>query len=122
MTDTCTITAPAGSGSLNTTTGDWTPGAATTLYSGPCRVRMPSVLEMDELFGGGSRAKQRMTVIITYDAVDIPVGARVVVTDSTDLQLLDRPLAVVAVRSRSNLVDRRLGCEEISCRRQPGSK
>jgi len=75
---------------------------------------MPSLLEMDELFGGGARAKQRMMVIIAYDAVDIPVGARVDITDSTDLQLLDRPLAVVAIRSRSNLVDRRLGCEEVS--------
>ena len=111
--DTCTITVPAGTGTLNGTTGDWVPDAPATVYDGPCRVRYPSITESDEMFGGTTQKKQRFVVVIPHDVDDIPIGARVTVTDSTDLQLLDRKLAVIAVRSRSFLVDRRLGCEEV---------
>jgi len=110
--DRCRVTRPSTSGTLDGS-GVWTPGTATTVYDGPCRVRPANTLDTETMFGGEASTLSRFVVTLPFDAPVVERADRVTVYESGDDQLEDRHLSVVAVRVRSKHVDRRLGCEEV---------
>jgi hypothetical protein len=84
MRDTCTVTVPsAASSALDPTTWLPTTGAATTVYSGKCRLRMGGTV-------AGSQAQDVVgtlvststpTLSVPISAPRLPVGAVVLITD-----------------------------------------
>lgn len=114
MPDTVAITRPADGGTLNPTTGAWTPAAATPIYTGPGRVRPPSsATEMERIFGDLERTVQRYIGVIPWDA-DVPErNDRLEVTAGTDPDIGGRSFRVVAVAFGANHIDRQLGLEEV---------
>jgi hypothetical protein len=98
LVDTCTISRP-GTPTLNRATSALTPGAATVLYSGPCRLK-PQRVPRDEDAG------ERLTVVARYELAlpfgslatdDLHVGDAVVITASGDTRLVGQPFSVMAV-------------------------
>lgn len=98
MVDSCTITR-AGSPTLNRATSVLTPGVATTLYSGPCRLKPQRMPRNEE-------AQERLTVVAHYELAlpfgalatdDLNVGDTVTITASGDTRLVNEEFAVLAV-------------------------
>lgn len=113
MNDACTITRP-GTPTLNRTTSVLTPGAATTLYSGPCRVKPQRVPRNEQ-------AAERLTVVARYevalpfDAVataELRVGDMVTITASGDTRLVGQAFPVMAVDFGSHSTAWRLTAED----------
>lgn len=98
MVDSCTITRP-GTAALDRTTSALTPGTATVLYSGKCRVkaqRMPRPAQAGEQL----HVVARYEVALPFSAVPesaLRVGDLVTVTASGDTRLIGQELAVFAV-------------------------
>lgn len=98
MVDSCTIKR-AGTPTLNRATGVLAPSAATTLYSGPCRLKPQRVPRNEE-------AGERLTVVARYEVAlpfaslatdDMHVGDTVTITASGDTRLVDQQFSVMAV-------------------------
>ncbi|MFJ2579971.1 DUF6093 family protein [Kitasatospora aureofaciens] len=113
MLDTCTITRP-GTPTLNRTTSVLTLGAATTLYSGPCRLKTQR-LPHDR------HAYERITVTARYE-VALPFGATttarlqigdtLTITASGDARLVGRAMSIMAVDFGSTATAWRLTVED----------
>lgn len=115
MVDACTITRP-GTPTLNRTTSALTPGAATTLYSGACRVKAQRVPRDKE-------ANERLTVTARYElalpfhavsAGALRVGDSVTITASGDGRLVGQVMAVMAVDFGSTATAWRITIEDIT--------
>lgn len=113
MVDACTITR-AGASTLNRVTSVITPGAATTLYSGACRVKPQRVPR-------NQQAGERLTVVARYEVAlpfsalatdDLQVGDTVTITTSGDTRLVGKTFAVMAVDFGSHSTAWRLTVEE----------
>lgn len=98
LVDTCTISRP-GAPTLDRSTSVLTPGPATVLYSGPCRLKPQRVPRNEE-------AGERLVVAARYELAlpfaalasdDLQVGDAVTITASGDTRLVDQPFAVMAV-------------------------
>ena len=111
LPDTGTITRPASGGSLNVTTGVWTPSSATTVYTGAMRLRAPTATEMTALFGDEDVTKQRYILTLPHDAAIPAVDDRVSVTTSSDDDIDTRSFRVSVVSLGSWQIDRRCGLE-----------
>jgi hypothetical protein len=115
MVDTCTITRP-GAPTLDRTTSQLTPGPATTLYSGACRVK-PQRVPRDK------HAYERLTVTARYEvalpfgaqpAQPLHVGDQLTVTASGDARLVGQVMAVMAIDYGSTATAWRLTVEGIT--------
>jgi hypothetical protein len=80
--DEATVDRPAGTGSLNTTTGDWTPSASSEVYSGPCLIRA-FVWEGTDVEVGGTEVRLRRIRAKFPVDTDIQVHDMIVPTTST---------------------------------------
>lgn len=115
MVDACTI-ARNGAPTLDRTTSVLTPGPATVLYTGPCRIkaqRMPR----------DKQAGERLTVTARYElalpfaafASDaLLVGDTATVTVSGDSRLVGQQMAVMAVDFGSTATAWRITVEDIT--------
>lgn len=112
MTDSATITAPAGAPTFNSTTGAYTASPGATLYTGKCRVKPENV--MDRQVQAGERPVQiwPYTVSVPMTVTSIPVGATVTVTASADPDLVGQVFTVKDVARGTNITARRLGCTD----------
>ena len=115
MVDSCTISRP-GTPTLNRGTGVLTPGAATTLYSGPCRLKPQRIPRSEE-------AGERLTVVARYElalpfaslATDsLQVGDTVTITASGDTRLVGQLFSVMAVDFGSTATAWRITVEGIT--------
>ena len=115
MVDACTITRP-GSSTLNRSTSVLTPGAATTLYSGPCRLKPQRIPRNEE-------AGERLTVVARYEVAlpfaslatdDLQVGDTVTITASGDTRLVGQPFSVLAVDFGSTATAWRITVEGVT--------
>jgi hypothetical protein len=114
MIDEGTIKRPgAGTGTLDPVTGDWTPAAGTTIYTGRCRVRRPDAMQQQVVFGDISTTVSRYVVNLPSDSPLMAVGDVFTLTDSDDPEILDVPMRVVSVLGKSVLMYRQLGLEAI---------
>lgn len=115
MLDTCTITR-AGTSALNRTTSALTPGAATTLYSGACRVKAQR-LPRDRQAGERLTSTARYEVALPFTAVPtepLQVGDRVTVTASADARLIGQAMAVKSLDYGSTATAWRLTVEDVT--------
>lgn len=115
MNDACTISRP-GATILNRTTSVLTPGAATTLYSGACRVK-PQRVPRNEEAGERLAVVARYEVALPFSAVatdDLQVGDTVTITASGDTRLVGQHFAVMAVDFGSHSTAWRLTVEGVT--------
>lgn len=108
LPDTCTITRPSATRTLNTTTMATTPGPATPVYSGACRIRPVDGQENDTEVASLLEVLGRYVVTLHYSADGIEVGDEWTGVTCTDGDLVDRTLWVKHVGIGSNLIDRRI--------------
>lgn len=118
MRDTVAITsAPyVGQGTVNPTTLAVTYPDPDELYEGPARVRASaSTLVIED---GGDRMEAD-EIVVTIPAVgeaadaEVLPGARVVVVDSEDFQLVGQEFEVRSVEPGGHLISRRLQCRRL---------
>jgi hypothetical protein len=112
MIDEVTITA-SGAPTLNPVTGDLEPGAGTVVYTGKARLRMPSNVEVNRLFGEEDVTKTRYMLSVPHDTTGVRVDAVVHVTESDDAEAMAREFKVVAVPSETYVIDRKFGLEAV---------
>ena len=112
MTATCTITRPSGAGTTSLS-GDYTPSAPDTIYTGPCRVTPRTADERLLLAGEDQVTSRRYAVAVPYDAPEILLGDSVTVTSAVDTGLIGLGLRVLDVRYASEQWQRDLYTEEI---------
>ncbi len=113
MLDACTITR-AGAPTLNRTTSALTPGAATTLYTGPCRLKSQR-LPRDRHAGERLAEIARYEIALPFDAVTasrLQVGDTLTITSSGDSRLVGRAMSVMAVDYGSTATAWRLTVED----------
>jgi hypothetical protein len=113
MIDTGTITRGTGPGTVDPVTGDYTPGAATVVYAGACRVRKPTAVEQQVVFGDTSATVSRYLVNVPVDAPLFQIGDVFTLTTTDDGELRDRPMRVATVVGKSVLMYRQLGLEVV---------
>lgn len=115
MVDACTISRP-GTPTLDRATSVLAPGAATVLYSGPCRLKPQRVPRNEE-------AGERLTVVARYElalpfaslATDsLKVGDAVTITASGDTRLVNETFAVMAVDFSSTATAWRITVEGVT--------
>lgn len=95
--DTATISIPSTSGSLNPTTGVWTPNAPTVIYSGRALVRSFTWQGTSVEFGEEPVRLQRVRAKFPFDTV-VDVSNIVTVTSSSyDAELVGRRYRVTDV-------------------------
>lgn len=111
MTAECIITTPASTGTT-AADGVYTPGAASTIYTGVCRVITLPRLQGITAVGAEQETHRRFQVSITADAPDIPIGALVGLTVATDPRLVGKKLRVTEVAYESEHWQRDLMCDE----------
>lgn len=115
LVDTCTISRP-GAMALNRATSVLTPGAATVLYSGACRLKPQRVPRNEE-------AGERLTVVARYELAlpfaslasdSLRVGDTVTITASGDTRLVNQLFAVMAVDFSSTATAWRISVEGVT--------
>jgi|SRR5690242_4482931 len=115
MVDACTITRAA-SPTLDRTTSVLTPGASTTLYSGPCRVK-PQRVPRNEEAGERLEVLARYELALPFSAVpasELRVGDAVTITASGDPRLVGQVMAVMAIDFGSTATAWRITIENIT--------
>ncbi|MFJ8474203.1 DUF6093 family protein [Kitasatospora sp. NPDC094011] len=113
MLDTCTITRP-GAPVLDRTNSLLTPGPATTLYSGACRVKTQR-LPRDRRAGERLAVTARYEVALPFAATTgarLQIGDTLTITASGDTRLVGRAMAVMAVDFGSTATAWRLTVED----------
>lgn len=112
MTATCTVTHRSGTGTTSGS-GRYTPPAATTLYTGPCRVSLATVNERVEVVGENQETHRRYQVWLQYGAAEPPIGSLVNITDCPQGSLTGKKLRVVDTRLGSEQWQETLMAEEL---------
>ena len=113
MCDRGTVSRGAGGGTVDPATGVFTPGAATVVYSGVCRVRKPNEVEHQTVFGDLNVTVTRYLVSLPFDVPLFAIGDVFIVGESADSEIVAVPMRVVAVVGKSVLLYRQLGVEVI---------
>lgn len=114
MVDTCTITRTTGAGAQSETTGRITP-TSTTVYAGPCQVRVPQAVADTPEVGGRTATIQQAIVKVPVAVTDIEVGDVVTVVSSThDPELVGRQYRVGALHHKTYATARKFAVDEIT--------
>lgn len=113
MPDTGVITRGAETGVLDPLTGIYTPSAGSVIHTGPCRVKTPSLVEQQVVFGDVSETRSRFIINFPHDIPEVLIDDRVAITVSDDAQVDTRRFKVTSVPSKSYLILRQLGVEVI---------
>lgn len=111
MTDTCTITRAATGRTFNTTTGQYTANADSTIYTGSCRVK-PNPAASTVQAGDRQVTVWPYTVSVPIAVDDVELNDKVTVTSSADPALTNIELRIRAVARGTYLTARRLDCED----------
>lgn len=115
MVDACTITRP-GAATLNRTTSVLTPGAATSLYAGPCRVK-PQRVPRTQQAGERLEVVARYELALPFAAVpprELQVGDQVTITASGDQRLVGQRMAVMAIDFGSTATAWRITIQDVT--------
>lgn len=115
MVDACTISRP-GAQSLDWATSVLTPGSATALYAGPCRVKAQRTPRPEEA-GERLAVVARYEVALPFDATPsgpLQVGDTVTITQSGDPRLVGQALAVLAIDYGSTATAWRITAEGVA--------
>lgn len=110
---TCVITRPSGTGTTQTD-GTWTPDAAATVYTGPCRVVAQNTTEgLLIVAGDAQQTRSRYQVSVRHDHAYPKIDDLIEITDSADVGLIGKVLRVVDVRYGSEQWQRDMIAEEM---------
>jgi hypothetical protein len=115
MVDACTISRP-GAATLNRATSQLTPGAATQLYAGPCRVK-PQRVPRNEHAGERLEVVARYELALPFSAVppsELRVADLVTITASGDPRLVGQVMTVLAIDFGSTATAWRITIEDIT--------
>lgn len=111
MVDACTITA-AGTQTYDAATDTWTSGAATTVYTGACRVSIADTNDREGVAGVDPVSERDYVVSVPMTVTGAAVDQTVTITASAlDPALVGLTLRVIGVARGTNLTARRLNCE-----------
>jgi hypothetical protein len=97
MVDTAVVSRPGGAAVLNATTGILTPAAATTVHTGPCRMRQPTAFEAEVQFGEEQVTTSRFIACFPNDVTGLAIDDVVMITVSDDADMLNRRFRVLAI-------------------------
>jgi hypothetical protein len=113
MPDVVRVTRPSAGSTFDPVTMIESPGAPSTIYEGVGRVRMPTPIEMERIFGDTEVTVLRLIVKVPADVSGVNRDDRVQVVSGTDVDVAGRSFRVTVVASGSNWIDRTLGVEEV---------
>lgn len=114
MVDTGRILRSTSGPVLNTETGDLVPAAATTVHTGPCRLRMPSAVETNALFGEREVTTTRFVACFPHGmTAGVLIGDIIEITESDDQHVAGRKFRVIVVPSSTFILYRGFGCEAV---------
>lgn len=113
MVDACIITRVAAS-TVDTDTGHITPTATTTVYAGKCRVQQQSPAARPHTQGEAFTWLQRLELQLPASVTGVESDDRVVLTASTDPDLLGRTWRVRELMHKTHLTMRRHQIEEVT--------
>lgn len=113
MPDIGTVSRESNTGSLDATSGTWSPASPTVIYSGRLRVRPSSGSERDVDFGDIDTTIRRYVATIPVGASVIKVGDHLVVSSSADTHIVGVPMGVAAVSVGSWQIDCRILVEVV---------
>lgn len=113
MVDQCTITrASTAEPVFNEETGGYAPGAPTTVYEGPCRVKPRDNVDRVVQAGEQPISLWPYLVSVPMSTLDVQLDDRITITlAALDPALLGLALRVRQVLKGSHITARRLGCE-----------
>lgn len=112
MVDTCAITRATAGSTFNETTGAYTGGSTTTVYTGACRVKPRDNADRVVQYGQEAVSFWPFIVSVPMSATGISLNDIVTVTASAlDASLVGMVLRVREVLQGSHLTARRLACE-----------
>lgn len=114
QTATCAITRPAGGEGTVDDGGVWHPPAATTVYTGPCRVSPRSARSgvIWHVAGDQKVAEYDYIVAIEWDAANVIENDAITFTASVDVLLVRKQFLVAGVSYASEQWERILLCRE----------
>jgi ethanolamine utilization microcompartment shell protein EutL len=112
MVDDVTIARP-GPLVLDPDTGDLVPATGATVYTGPGRLKMPSAVEVNRMFGGEDVTKTRFVLSVPHDVTDVAIGDVVTVTSSDSEAAQEIAYTVVLVPRETYELDRSFGLEAV---------
>ncbi len=112
MRDRARISRP-GADTFDPNTGLVTPGAGTTVYEGPCRLRAPGSVEAEALFGEQQVTMSRFILTCPHTVVGVRVDDVVEMLETDDADAADRTYRVVLVPAGSDLVLKAFGVEAV---------
>jgi hypothetical protein len=113
MPDQGSVTRPGvGAQTWDPSTGTHTGPPPQTIYTGVCRVRKAGAVEQDVEVGELHETLGRYVGTFPWNSGGIEVDDFLVLTVSTDPQLIGRPLRVVDLSVGSNHIDRRVILED----------
>lgn len=114
MVDACTITRTTGAGAQSETTGRITP-TTSTVYTGPCQVRMPQNAAETPEVGNRTATVQQAIVKVPVAVVEVAIGDVVTVVSSAhDAELVGRTFRVGALHHKTFSTARKLVVDEIT--------
>jgi hypothetical protein len=116
QTDACTITRPgAGDGMFDPATGATTPPAPLTVYTGQCRVRMPTIADRERTSGEHQWTLQDAVLSLPADTAGVQEQDSVTITASElDVDLPGTVWAVTAFLRGSQTTARRIVIREVT--------
>lgn len=110
LIDDGTISRPTAD-SFDEETGVLTEGVPTLIYSGPCRIRMPTAIETNVIFGETLVTKMRFVALFRWDIPHVQIGDEVHIATSDDPHIETRTFRVEVVPSLSVITHRKFGVE-----------
>lgn len=114
MTDTCTITTPDATPVWNTTTETYDVDPAATVYSGPCRVKMPRSMAIEPDAGETVTVVIRPEIHIPADVTGVEIGNTVTLTAAAfNPTLTGQAFRVTSLFRDSQSTAQRLECTEV---------
>ncbi len=113
MVDTGRISRPGGDPVFDPVTGLLTPAAGSVVHEGPCRLRMPTAVETNVLFGEQDVTKSRFVACFPAEVTGVEIGDVVTLIESDDADALNREFQVVSVPAMTFVVYRAFGCESV---------
>lgn len=114
MVDACTITRASGDPTFDENTGTYTPASTSSIYTGPCEVKITDSLTVQvEEAGGGVAPVARLTVKVPASVENVRIGDLVTITSSLlDPELVGRVFTVNALHYKTFATSRRFQVEE----------
>lgn len=95
-------------------TGLSNPSETTVLSGEPARLRQPTAVEANVMFGEEDVTTMRFIVDFRHAVTGVEIGDVITFTDADDPEMLTHEFRVVALSMRDHLVTRSYGCELVA--------